>query len=136
MGEENDMATTSVRHGGGLPGQVTAARILVFIQAFFLLAAALILAVAARRTGHTAAAAGLAAINGIFGVTLMAAGVKMGACESWTPAVVIAFEVLLLILQVVNIVVGAPIGIIGVAIAIAVLVLMSTAPARSCFAGR
>ena len=131
------MATTSVRHGGGgLPGQVTAARILVFIQAFFLLAAALLLAVAAQRTGHTAGAAGLAAINGIFGITLVAAGVKMGACESWTRAVVMGFEVLLLILQVVNVILGAPIGVIGLAIAIAVLVLLSTAPARSCFAGR
>lgn len=130
------MATTSVRHGGGVPGQVTAARVLVFIQAAFLLLGALLLAVVARRTGHPAAAGIAAAIDAIFGITLVAAGVKMGGCEGWTRTFVMLFEVLVLAVQVFSLIAGGVVGILGIALAIAVLVLLSTAPARSCFAGR
>lgn len=128
------MATTSVRRGGGVPGQVTAARVLVFIQAFFLLVGAALLAAVANRTGHTAAAGIAAAIDAIFGVTLVAAGVKMGGCESWTRTFVMWFEVLVLAIQVWSIIAGGVVGVLGIALAIAVLVLLATGPARSCFA--
>jgi small-conductance mechanosensitive channel len=130
------MATTSVRTGGGVPGQVTAARILVFIQAALELLGALVAAAMARKSGHAAALGVAGAIDLVFGVALLVAGMKMGGCESWTRTLVLGFEFLVILVSIFALIVGSLINILLLATAIAVIALMVTAPARSCFAGR
>jgi O-antigen/teichoic acid export membrane protein len=60
----------------------------------------------------------------------------MGACEQWTRVTVLSIEGLIILNDVATIALGARVGLIGLAIAVAVTVLLLTAPARACFAGR
>jgi hypothetical protein len=115
---------------------VTAARVLVFIQAALMLLAAIALGAAGASTGHGALGGVLAAVNGILAITLLAAGVRMGACEQWTRVTVLSIEGLIILNDVATIALGARVGLIGLAIAVAVTVLLLTAPARACFARR
>ena len=129
------MSTLSRQAGPAVPGQVTAVRILIGIQAAFMFLGALGDVALGAQNNKVAAGVVFGVIQLVLGLTLVAAIVKLGGCEPWTRVAVIGFQALVVLVDVaVMVSTGRAFGVIDIIFAAVIVGLLLTSPARACFA--
>lgn len=128
--------------GGRRPGQVTAAVVLVLLQAAFTAVAGVVLIrlrhiTELRTAGLTEAdlraLTGVGAVLLVVGAVLVAVGVGLSRRRRWARRTALVLEGLDAALTAVGVVGGAPQGGVGLLLAAAIIALLLSAPARSYF---